>query len=69
MHSLGIVIRTSMLLTNEVIYVVVFLEEGDNNIMDGVDIPKTLSVIVLWLDTLRFLEVSFVFYMLILGSM
>lgn len=69
MHSLGIVIRTSMLLTNEVIYIVVFLEEGDNNIMDGVDIPKTLSVIVLWLDTLRFLEVSFVFYMLILGSM
>lgn len=69
MHSLGIVIRTSMLLTNEVIYVVVFLEEGDNNIMDGVDIPKTLSVIVLWLDTLRLLEVSFVFYMLILGSM
>lgn len=69
MHSLGIVIRTSMLLTNEVIYIVVFLEEGNNNIMDGVDIPKTLSVIVLWLDTLRFLEVSFVFYMLILGSM
>lgn len=69
MHGLGIVIRTSMLLTNEVIYIVVFLEEGDNNIMDGVDIPKTLSVIVLWLDTLRFLEVSFVFYMLILGSM
>lgn len=69
MHSLGIVIRTSMLLTNEVIYIVVFLEEGDNNIMDGVDIPKTLSVIVLWLDTLRLLEVSFVFYMLILGSM
>lgn len=47
----------------------VFLEEGDNNVRDGVDILKTLSVIVLWLDTLRFLEVSFVFYMLILGSM
>lgn len=47
----------------------VFLEEGDNNVRDGVDILKTLSVIVLWLDTLRLLEVSFVFYMLILGSM
>lgn len=46
-----------------------FLEEGDNNVRDGVDILKTLSVIVLWLDTLRLLEVSFVFYMLILGSM
>lgn len=58
------------------IYIVVFsykfffdLEEDDNNFMDGVDIPKTLSVRVLWLDTIRLLEVCFVFYMLILRSM